>query len=177
MFRMDRTPSYRKWTDMLNRCYCPVFHISKPEYKGCTVCDEWLNLSAFHEWMYSQNWEGMELDKDLIEFGNKIYSPETCCFIPRSLNALFQAKPNSSGLPRGVWANGKKFSSVFTIGGRKHLGTYINAMQAHDVWRYAVIDYLADEAVKYDDRIGAAIRRRIDKMLSDIRDGVPTSIV
>ena len=29
------------------------------------------------------------LDKDILVYGNKIYSPETCCFISRSLNSLF----------------------------------------------------------------------------------------
>ena len=48
--------------------------------------------------------EGFCLDKDLILFGNKIYSPETCIFVPPRVNSFFHVKSeNLRGLPHGVW--------------------------------------------------------------------------
>ena len=32
---------------MLVRCYNAKFHERQPQYKGCTVCEEWLNYSNF----------------------------------------------------------------------------------------------------------------------------------
>lgn len=42
---------YRKWKDMLRRCYDENFHKTKNGkcYIGCTVCDRWLILSNFVE--------------------------------------------------------------------------------------------------------------------------------
>ena len=44
-----------------------------PNYIDCTVCEEWLNLDSFGEWFDNNYVEDYELDKDLIENGNKIY--------------------------------------------------------------------------------------------------------
>ena len=37
-----------------------------------------------------ENLYGWELDKDILEKGNKTYSPETCCFVPRVINSLYK---------------------------------------------------------------------------------------
>jgi len=37
--------SYRRWSDMINRCYNAKFHQRQPQYETCTVCEEWLNYS------------------------------------------------------------------------------------------------------------------------------------
>ena len=73
-----RCPYYNRWIDILKRCYSKGFHSKNPTYKGCTVSEEWLIFSNFRDWMIKQNWEGKQLDKDLLFEGNKIYNPETC---------------------------------------------------------------------------------------------------
>ena len=84
--------SYKVWYSMLQRCYKECY-INKPTYKDCTVCDEWLCFENFEKW-YNENYyevddEIMNLDKDILVKGNKIYSPETCCFVPKRINILF----------------------------------------------------------------------------------------
>jgi hypothetical protein len=79
---VDRTlPYYQIWQDMLRRCYDPKSRAHNITYEGCRVCDEWLKLSNFWIWA-KPRWEpGLQLDKDIIHPGNKIYAPEHCCFV------------------------------------------------------------------------------------------------
>ena len=71
---------FNTWKNMLKRCYHPT-----GEYKGkVTICDAWSYFSKFKVW-YDENYkQGYELDKDIC--GGKIYSPNTCVFIPREVN-------------------------------------------------------------------------------------------
>jgi hypothetical protein len=46
----------------------------------------------------------MALDKDILYKGNKIYSPDTCVFVPQEINALFvKNDANRGDLPIGVF--------------------------------------------------------------------------
>jgi hypothetical protein len=73
---------YNYWHDMLKRCYDAKIKLKEPTYNNCIVCDEWLNFQNFAEWcdknLYIVDDERMELDKDILVKGNKIYSPKTC---------------------------------------------------------------------------------------------------
>ena len=66
-------PFYVKWMQMLQRCFCVEYKNKKPTYADVTCCDDWLLFSNFKKWMESQDYEGKELDKDLLVFENKIY--------------------------------------------------------------------------------------------------------
>lgn len=79
-------PYYRKWADLLRRCYSKRFLEKRSSYKGCTVCKEWHTFSNFKRWMEKQDWEGKVLDKDLLSGDDKIYSPDTCVFLPSKIN-------------------------------------------------------------------------------------------
>lgn len=65
---------------------------NKPTYEGCTVCDEWLYFSNFKKWFDENYIEGFQLDKDIIIRGNKVYSPQTCCFVPKEINIISKIK-------------------------------------------------------------------------------------
>lgn len=84
--------SYRVWYAMIQRCY-KEYNTTKKTYKDVFVCNEWLCYENFEKWFednyYVVNNEVMNLDKDILIKGNRIYSPETCCFVPRRLNILF----------------------------------------------------------------------------------------
>lgn len=82
-------PYYSTWTRMLKRCYCPKFHKKQKSYEGVEVCEEWKHFSNFKSWMQTCNWEGKQLDKDLLG-GGKLYSPETCCFLPKNINLFIR---------------------------------------------------------------------------------------
>ena len=101
------TEAYKTWKNMLRRCYDPYEINREPVYIDCYVCDEWLCFQNFAEWYYKNyyecNNEEMHLDKDILIKGNKIYSPETCVFVPQRINSLFTKSDASRGkYPIGV---------------------------------------------------------------------------
>lgn len=73
---------------IMNRCYNPNDH-SYLRYGaiGVTVCEEWHTQSSFTEWFKNNYIRGWHIDKDLVG-DSTIYSPETCVFIPKSLNSI-----------------------------------------------------------------------------------------
>ena len=113
------TEEYRKWQNMLSRCYDKRFKESYA-YKDVTCCEEWLLYENFYEWLHSQEnynqWissnDRWSLDKDILVKGNKIYSPNVCSLVPEKVNNLFIRKKSSRGeLPIGVSKQGKYYAS------------------------------------------------------------------
>ena len=156
-----RCPYYTKWVSMLRRCYSAKYHASRPTYKGCTVCDEWLTFSNFRGWMITQEWEGKELDKDLLGRGSKVYSPNTCVFIPREVNTFIT---NNTGNNRQGYLIGAtcsqpsgKFTSQCSGQKQHHIGMFDSELEAHFAWKkrkhelscqLANSEYVTDERVK-----------------------------
>lgn len=99
------TKLYTTWHSMIRRCYSEVYHKRKPSYTLCYVCDNWLRLSGFKVWFDENYVEGLELDKDILVEDNRLYSSDTCCFIPKILNSSLISSRNDSRLPTGVVYN------------------------------------------------------------------------
>lgn len=134
------TIEYATWHSMLERCYCPKYHEKYPTYIGCSVDERWHNFQVFAKWLNEQRRDdGWQLDKDLVEEGNKIYSPETCRFIPQELNKLLNDQGRSRGeLPRGVTKNGDGYETRVNVDGtRLYLGFYPTETQAFAVYKKA----------------------------------------
>ena len=97
---------YKLWSGMIERCYSERWHKKRPTYSNCSVCKEWLLFSNFEKWFNDPTngyIMGYQLDKDILVKGNKVYSPETCCFVPSEINNLFTKRDKSRGnLPIGV---------------------------------------------------------------------------
>lgn len=89
--------SYRVWAAMLQRCYSDDDR--HPAYKDCTVCYEWQNFQSFSKWYYDNFVDGYDIDKDLKVFGNRVYSPSTCIFVPRAVNN-FTKNPSEKKLAK-----------------------------------------------------------------------------
>ena len=138
---MFRCPFYKKWRNMIERCYSKTRQSRHPTYIGCTVCEEWLLFSNFKSWMEKQDWQGKELDKDILVFGNKIYSPETCVFVSDRLNSLCSDKSNKERkLLQGCRfcnVTGKYQSQCFDVFKNKKvsLGYFKTQEEAHSAWK------------------------------------------
>ena len=157
--------SYKRWKEMLKRCYSDEYQKKEPTYKGCAVCDEWLYYGNFKEWFdnnyYEIEGEQMDLDKDILVKGNKIYSPDKCVFVPKKINTLFTKRNKARGkYPIGVYKpnDSNKFKaqcSIFCDGKKqqKPLGYYNNieeAFNAYKQFKETDIKRVADE---YKDKI------------------------
>jgi len=92
---------------MIQRCYDEKLHEVESTYSECEVCAEWLSFSTFYDWFkenyYELENERIQLDKDILIKNNKIYSPDTCCFVPHTINSLFtKSNKNRGSCPIGV---------------------------------------------------------------------------
>lgn len=157
-------PCYQRWKKMLARCYCQKELDRFPSYRGCSVHPDWLRFSVFKAWMEQQDWEGKELDKDLLVPGNRVYGPETCVFIPSHLNTyLTDKKSKSTNLPTGVklQKSGRYSASASCKGKRAHLGMFNTAEEAAQAWLRCKLEHATRFAAEVgDERIGAALINR-----------------
>ena len=146
--------SYRIWHNMLSRTVNELNKSKMPAYKDATVCDEWLIYSNFKKWFDNPNngyIEGYELDKDILSKGNKVYSPDTCCFIPHEINSLIRRWERRKGeYPQGVSKNNKNSYKV-TVGVRGtriYVGTFNTVEDASNAYsraKEAIIKSIAKE--------------------------------
>lgn len=157
-------PIYTKWASMLERCYSSRIQDKYPTYKGCSVCKEWLTFSNFKDWMEKQDWEGNELDKDILFSGNKLYSPERCAFVPHIVNAFVI----DCGRSRGEYLIGCHFNKIknkFVSQCRnpftkkvEHLGYFDNEQDAHQKWVGRKIEIAVElSKIQTDVRIAEAL--------------------
>ena len=82
------TKEYKAWSNMISRCYSPNTQEINPTYKGCSVCNEWLDFQIFAKWFGDNYIYGYQLDKDIKIKGNKVYSPSTCKFVSPKDNII-----------------------------------------------------------------------------------------
>jgi len=145
---------------MIRRCYDEEHKKKAISYNGCEVCEEWLTFSNFKAWMEKQDWEGKNLDKDLLGDG-KLYSPVTCCFLTSRVNNFIVLREDYRGnLPIGVIKVGNRYKSQIRNenGGNKYLGSFGCPTAAHMAWRkekHAIALNLA--STEKDSRISEAL--------------------
>jgi len=112
----DVCPSNRTWRNMIRRCYSSVTHSRQPYYKGITVCEEWLTFSNFDKWFLKNYIDGYDLDKDILNIGNIVYSPNSCIFITPRLNAqVTDWARRDQDCPQGVHFDKSKNAFIASI--------------------------------------------------------------
>ena len=157
------TKAYLYWQTTLERCYEPYELNKHPTYIDCYVCDEWLNFQNFAKWFYKNYYEIegeiMCLDKDILCKGNKIYSPNTCIFVPQRINTLFVRQQRKRGeYPIGVSPNKRDNClrvDCNTLDKRKFLGHFSlnKPFQAFTVYKNFKEKYIKEVADEYKDLI------------------------
>lgn len=96
---------YRVWVAMIGRVYGNCKSKKKINYKSCSVHPDWKYFMTFRKWMMENDigMEGYHMDKDLLSQDVKIYSPDTCVFIPSHINKFLLDRGNDRGeYPIGV---------------------------------------------------------------------------
>jgi hypothetical protein len=143
------TDSYTRWKNCLNRAYKD----RGKSYIDVSVCEEWHNYQNFAKW-YDENYyevkdEIMCLDKDILIKNNKIYSPNSCIFVPNRINLLFvKNKDYRNGYPIGVVPSKNKFVGQVnyldkTI--KKEFSTIEDAFSFYKFHKERIIKEVADE--------------------------------
>ncbi|HSE99915.1 MAG TPA: hypothetical protein VLA48_03380 [Nitrososphaeraceae archaeon] len=149
--------NYMVWQGMLRRCYSKKYKDKNPTYKDVTVCEEWHNFQNFAAWFEENHIEGFHLDKDILVKENKIYSPETCCFVPAEINTLLTKTNSKRGkYPIGVCFSkrGRKFGASFNKEGKKlHLGFFNTPEEAFQAYKTAKEEYIKEVADKWRKQI------------------------
>ena len=118
--------------------------------------------------------EGWHLDKDILVKGNKVYSPETCCFVPVELNSLLvNSRATRGEFPVGVYydVSRSKFQSYIRMHGkRKHLGRFVTPEEAFYAYKQAKEAYIKEVAELYKDQIDIRVYEALMKYEVDIND-------
>ena len=178
------TKCYNTWKGMLERCYDAYYINKEPTYIDCYVCEEWHNFQNFAKW-YEENYyevlnEVMQLDKDILIKGNKIYSPSTCIFVPERINTLFVKNDVNRGkYPIGVTYH--KASNKLRVDcsiyennkkKQKHLGLFSTnkPFQSFVCYKNFKEDYIKQVADEYKDLIPKELYKALYKYEVGIND-------
>ena len=117
---------------------------------------------------------GFQLDKDILVKGNKLYSPDTCLFVPKEINTLLTHRRKDKGLyPVGVSykprinryrAQISKFKKVI------HLGCFITPEEAFQAYKTAKEAYIKEVAEIYKDQIDPRVYEALMNYQVEITD-------
>ena len=180
--RVGKDREYDLWHSMLRRCYGVKELTRNPTYIGCSVSEDFKEYLKFKTWCNDQigfsysdtNSKHFHLDKDLLVKGNKVYSPDTCCFIPCEINALFtHIKKNKGAFPVGVnfCKASKKFRArVYRYGRRHELGLFSTVEEAFLAYKEAKETYIKEVAEKWKDQIDPKVYEALMKYEVEITD-------
>ena len=172
------TKEYKLWTSMLVRCYSESFKKKRPTYEGCEVSDNFLRYQYFYEWCNKQvgfDNEGWQLDKDLLMKGNKVYSENTCVFLPSEVNSLLVKRENMRGeYLIGVSWNKKASAFVSQIsknkGMQEHLGVFNTELEAFNAYKTAKEYFIKEQANKWKSQIDERAYKALMNYTVEITD-------
>ena len=137
------TNEYKIYHSMLQRCYDLKYQEKHTTYKGCKVEEFLLNFQNMGKWIednyYEVPGEIMCLDKDILYKGNKVYSRDTCIFVPQRINTLFTKRDNDRGEnPIGVSPTSSGNYQAYCNNGynkKIYLGTYSTKEEGFRVYK------------------------------------------
>ena len=155
------TKEYVLWKNMLERCYSDIYKKKHPTYEGCEVSDNFKSYTYFYEWCHKQigfDNEDWHLDKDLLVKGNKVYSEDSCVFIPKEINLVLTKRTASRGehLIGVYWhSKGKAFRAQVNKnkGKPEHLGFFKTELEAFNAYKKAKEAFVKEQANKWKDQI------------------------
>ena len=160
-----KTKEYVLWTNMLVRCYSDSSKKRRPTYEGCEVSDNFKNYEYFYEWCNKQigftnegNENPFHLDKDLLIKGNKVYSEDTCVFIPAEINTLL-IKCSATRGEHLIGVSWHKTRKAFVAkvnkskGKREYLGFFNTEIEAFKAYKIAKESFIKEQANNWKSQI------------------------
>ena len=178
-----KTKEYMLWSGMLERCYSDinVCAVSKKKYStyiGCEVSDKFKSYEYFYEWCHKQIGFGNQdwhLDKDLLIKGNKVYSENTCVFIPTEINTVLIKCTASRGehLIGVCWdKRHKAFKAQVgkNKGKQENLGFFKTELEAFNAYKKAKETFIKEQANKWKGRIDTRAYQALMNYTVEITD-------
>ena len=172
------TKEYDLWYSMLRRCYSDNSKKKRPTYEGCECSENFKSYEYFYEWCYKQigfGVDGFEIDKDLLIKGNKVYSEDSCVFLPAEINMVLVKCTASRGeyLIGVSWCNTKK---AFVARVRKNkgkpenLGYFKTEIEAFKAYKIAKESFIKEQANKWKGEIDGRAYEALMNYTVDIDD-------
>lgn len=163
------TEEYRVWKNMLYRCSTSCW-VNRPTYVGTTCSDNFKSFSFFHEWYQEQpnsdrrdeGGKRWQLDKDILAKGIKVYSEDTCVFIPQPINNLLTKSDAARGaFPIGITCDsrGNRYRARCSngTGNQTHLGCYRSLEAAFEVYKSFKEELIKSLATSYKVLLGSRV--------------------
>jgi hypothetical protein len=94
----------------------------------------------------------MDLDKDILVKGNKIYSPETCIFVPQRINKLIIKSDNIKTTFHKDKRN-KIYSATVRMEGKRYSKGFYSLEEAKLYYKNLKENYIKQVADEYKDLI------------------------
>lgn len=170
-------PEYVYWRSMLQRSYHEKSKDKRLSYKDCSVSDNFRYFPYFKEWCTKQvgfGNKGWCLDKDILVKGNKVYSPETCCFVPPEVNTLILNRKALRGeTPIGVHFNKEhnKYQANCQLNGKlAFLGYYKTAEEAFFAYKASKEQYIKVVADRWKGQIDPRVYEALMNWVIEITD-------
>lgn len=163
---------HQLWISMMSRCYSDSYRKNFKSYIGCEVSECWHLFSNFKEWFEKNYVEGWQLDKDILVKGNKIYSPDTCCFVPNEINLMLTNGKRARGkYPIGVSKHYNKFTSYCRVGDvRKCLGQFDTPSEAFFAYKKAKETHIRQIADKWKNQLEPKVYEALYNYQVEITD-------
>lgn len=173
--------AYSRWKNMLRRCYFD----KGTSYDCVAVCVLWHHFSQFKLWYDQQEKPNVvfDLDKDLISGKSYLYSPETCCLLPRKINSFLSVSNSEKGLPGSYYDVDRDKYQAYCAefdGVRIRLGRHQTEEIAHSMWQIEKANQVLSAKLWYEGLdfvnpvVVESLRKIHSKMLEDIDNRVPT---
>lgn len=149
--------AYLKWQGVLARCYGEKYDTGS--YADATVCEDWHDFQKFAEWCSSQkNYDmGFDIDKDIINIGNKHYSPENCCLVHPEINRMvidFSLVDIRKNMGLQYDEKRRKYRAMASVGGyKKHIGTFKDFDEAKAAYIELKKQYFKNMVIVHKDNI------------------------
>lgn len=179
------------WSGLVDRCKLNGKTQTKyPTYSGSE--NHFGTYQLFVDWAiqehgyYNKDTSGKywNLDKDLLVRGNKVYSPETCIFVPHRVNCLLTTRLAGRGsLPLGVYFEGKvgrfRANCQINTGKPKFLGYYDSPEEAHKAWQLAKAERIRGVSLdtSLGNRLQAALISASGRIIEDYENDRITSSI
>ena len=168
------------WRGLLSRCYGKTKRA--PTYKDCTVSENFKYFPYFKDWCNKQigfnsidsKGNPFQLDKDILIKGNRVYSEDTCCFVPSEINLLFTRCDKARGKqPIGVYFSklAKKFCANLTKESKSHnIGHFNTSEEAFFAYKQAKETHIKEVANKWKDQIDPRVYEALITYEVEIND-------